>query len=173
MKSVILMLALFGMVNATGANITGALAQKQFTDGVGGFSYTIPKDWQAKAIKGSKYQVLFTAASNQFAPNLNFVSETFYGSTLEYFKSNKNGIAKAFAGSLIVNESSLTSLGLGQIYSLTIKRSEASSALIQTFYIYGQGKGHSKWVATCSRLERQPASIDSACLSVIKSLKFK
>jgi hypothetical protein len=166
MKSVLLLPVLLLL------GFSSSLAQKQFTDPVGGFSYAVAQDWRTKAISGSKYQVVFTAASNKFAPNLNFVSETFYNSTLEYFKTNKSAISKAFAGAIVVNEGSFKTINLGTVFTLTIKRREGGVQLIQNFYIYGQGSGHSKWVATCSRLDTQPSSIDSACLSMVKSLKF-
>jgi hypothetical protein len=166
MRKAILMLTLLML------GLSSAVAQKQFTDPTGGFSYTVAKDWQTRAIAGSKYQVVFTAVSNKFAPNLNFVSETFYNSTSDYFRSNKTAISKAFVGAIIANEGSFKTTNLGEVFTLTIKRSEGGVKLIQNFYIYGQSKGHSKWVATCSRLDSQPSSIDSACLSMVKSLRL-
>jgi hypothetical protein len=172
MKQTISMLMLSSLASTFMLTATPVLAQKQFTDPAGGFSYTVPKDWQTKTVHGTKYQVLITAASNKFAPNLNFINDEFSDSLLAYLKVNKQGIAGAFVGAATIGETQFESANLGTVFVLAIKRSEKTVKLIQTFYFYDQKNNKNKWVATCSRLSTQPASIDKACLSIIKSLKF-
>ena len=70
-----------------GCATTGKMAKEEkgrFYERTGGFSIMIPDAWEVQEIPGLKYKALVGPADNDFTPNINFVDETFDGSTDVY-----------------------------------------------------------------------------------------
>ena len=62
-------------------------SERRFVEETGGFSLMIPKDWQATAFPGSRFQAIWGPEENGFTPYILFSVDTFDG-TLELMIDN-------------------------------------------------------------------------------------
>jgi len=66
---------------------------KRHVESAGKFSYVAPAGWQVRAMPGLKFQIAHGEPVEGFAPNLNFVDETYAGSLQDYVAGNLQELA--------------------------------------------------------------------------------
>lgn len=153
------------------ASVTIAQGGQRVVEKAGGFSYTLPEGWNVREMPGLKYQIAFSKPSNSFAPNVNFVDETYAGPLAEYVKLNKDSIVKAKLKYTFGSEKAFATDHVGQAVRLETKTEQQGKKLSQIFYFL-EAKTR-KFVATCSRLIGQPTSTDAGCDAIVKSFKLE
>lgn len=149
-----------------------ALAQgERVLEKTGGFSYALIKGWSVREVPGFKYRFIFGPASNNFAPNINFVDEAYTGSLTEYVKLSKNGLAGAGLKYTILTEKPFQTDHVGQAVRLEANTEQQGRKLHQMFYFL-EAKTR-KFVVTCTRLMDQPAALNADCDAIVKTFKLE
>lgn len=117
----------------------------------GGFSYLPPTDWQIRDFPGSKYKPAYGTRKDDFAPNINFVDESFSASLDEYVSANLEAMKKFFKDFKVIKqeEDFFTSKGERGIKIIT-ENTQSEKKLRQVFYFFDAR--NKKIVVTYSRL---------------------
>ena len=103
-----------------------------------------------KPVPGMKFKAAVGPATAGFAPNINFVDETFAGSLDDYVTGNMRTLAAMMANYRPGEKVPfVTDQGLQGVKLVTESR-QRGFALRQTFYFFANG--NTKYVATCSTL---------------------
>lgn len=130
----------------------------------GEFSYSPPDAWVLRDVPGGKYKSAFGQQSEDFAPNINIVSESFSGTLDDYVAGNLRVLPSRYEKMGIKNFRTLS-----QSEFLTNHKQKGVKVITelevngirygQTFYTF-EAKNGKKFVATCTVLAKGGESYD-------------
>lgn len=128
----------------------------------GGYSFVPPDGWSVQELPGLKFKVAVGPASEEFAPNINFVDDAFAGTLEEYVQSNIVTMESIFQDLRILEISEFVPNAGSAAVRVATENTQQGLLLRQVFYIF-QAAGDSFLVGTCSRLALSQAEVDAQC----------
>jgi hypothetical protein len=136
-----------------------------------GFSYLVPSGWVSKTIPGYQNKFVMAPASQGFAPNINFVSEDFGGSLINYVTASKNALKKGVKNFKILFETRAPTNNAGDAIKLGLQDEQQGKLLFQAFYFVDAKT--KKFVITCTTLPSQRAKLEPDCDALVKSFTLE
>jgi len=137
----------------------GGKSPRQHYEKAGAFSYDPPAGWQAREFPGLKYRVTYGARTNEFAPNINVIDETFSGTLAAYVDANLEVMRKLFTRLTVVSRKEFKTQDGQPVIRVVTQDEQQGRALRQTLFFFSNSSR--KYIATCTTLADGGEGLDS------------
>lgn len=138
----------------------------------GGFSFCVPKGWNARDRPGMKFKIILGQAADGFSTNINVVDEEFSGVLGDYVTANKLSLTELLKDYQEVSESNFKTESENPCIKLTITDEQNGIKLRQAFYFFNGPLGK-KLVITCSALAKDGEKFDLLFDASMKTFKLE
>ena len=161
-----------GSGTTSGAPSVGNSPERTPSYDEAGVTFAIPKEWSTREFPGWKNSIVAGPVRNEFAPNINVVTENFDGDLSAYADASEAMLEKIFEDYKKVSRTDFKSESGVKMIKLVITNKQHKKPLRQWFYTFN-GSGSKKYVITCTALSDSGAELDSTFDETMKTLKLK
>jgi len=158
------------------ASAHGQDKPERYVDTKGGFSFDLPRGWQAYEMPNAKYKVVFGQRENGFTPNITIEDDACLCPLSEYvdlaqqrFETNSKKAGFA-AVKLLTKAEFITSSGQ-KGWRLTNAGTGSGVSLVFRQYVFSSGD-KKQFIFTCGALAESAARLESVCDGAMKTLTF-
>jgi hypothetical protein len=136
----------------------------------GKFSYDPPKAWQIAEFPGLKYRISHGPREDDFAPNINVVTEPFAGLPAQYAEASLAAMRKGFSNMRILGKDQFLTTDAETVVRVLVENEQQGRLLRQAFhFMVHSGRG---FVVTCTALAANGQAMDSIFEETVKTFRF-